>query len=233
MTSPHEQLPSGSLNPVLERLLLQQLGERLKRHRKVQGFSAVEIAKRAQVSRTTLRAVEAGDPRTSIGTYLRVMSALGTGGEVALLASGVMQGVARHTKPKSRSGPREAQVMVVAESARHSVQDLQSLVLHEEAVRLVRSNPSLLRQAQDTLERWLESGDSRSTLLWSQWREILRQRNWRKVLARNQRAQQLRQASPLTTVLPTHVRLQLLAQVNELKKGIVVGQIATCRPTSP
>jgi transcriptional regulator with XRE-family HTH domain len=205
--------------------LLQQLGERLKSHRKVQGFSAVEMAKRAQVSRTTLRAVEAGDPRTSIGTYLRIMSALGTGGEVALLASGVMQGVARHAKPKSRSGPREAQVMVVAESARHSVQDLQSLVLHEEAVRLVRSNPSLLRQAQDTLERWLESGDSRSTLLWSQWREILRQRNWRKVLARNQRAQQLRQASPLTTVLPTDVRLQLLAQVKELKKGILIGRV--------
>lgn len=213
--------------------MLQQLGERLKSHRKVQGFSAAEMAKRARVSRTTLRAVEAGDPRTSIGTYLRVMSALGTGGEVALLASGVMQGVARHTKPKSRSGPREAQVMVVAESARHRVQDLQSLVLHEEAVRLVRSNPSLLRQAQDTLQRWLESGDSRSTLLWSQWREILRQRNWRKVLSRNQRAQQLRQASPLTTILPKDARQKILEQVAELKKGLVLGQISNGRSSSP
>ena len=71
---------------VLERQLLLQLGDRLKRLRKSQGLGTVEMAKRAGISRTTLGSVEAGDPGPSIGTYLRVMSLLGVSGELALLA---------------------------------------------------------------------------------------------------------------------------------------------------
>jgi DNA-binding XRE family transcriptional regulator len=40
----------------------------------------MEMAARAGISRNTLRAVEAGDPATGIGTYLRIMSILGVGG---------------------------------------------------------------------------------------------------------------------------------------------------------
>src|SRR5262245_52823417 len=76
---------------VLERQLLLQLGDRLKRLRKEQGLGTVEMAKRVGISRTTLAAVEAGDPGPSIGTYLRVMSVLGVSGELALLAGDTMQ----------------------------------------------------------------------------------------------------------------------------------------------
>ena len=62
---------------VLERQLLLQLGDRLKRLRKAQGLGTVEMAKRAGISRTTLSSVESGDPGPAIGTYLRVMSVLG------------------------------------------------------------------------------------------------------------------------------------------------------------
>ena len=76
---------------VLERQLLLQLGDRLKRLRKAQGLGTVEMAKRAGISRTTLSSVESGDPGPAIGTYLRVMSVLGISGELALLAGDALQ----------------------------------------------------------------------------------------------------------------------------------------------
>lgn len=209
---------------VLERQLLLQFGDRLKRLRKAQGMSAVDMAGRVGVSRTTLAAVEAGDPGPSIGTYLRVMSVLGVGGELALLASDTLRTPMRPAGPaRSRNAMPEVQVTVSLDETRHRAQDLQSLALHEEAVRLVRADPALLEHARDTLERWIGAGDSRSIGLWLQWRDILQQGTWRKALGRTRRAQALRQASPLVTVLPEAVRRDVLAQVGELRKGIVLG----------
>jgi transcriptional regulator with XRE-family HTH domain len=209
---------------VLERQLLLQLGDRLKRLRKSQGLGTVEMAKRAGISRTTLGSVEAGDPGPSIGTYLRVMSLLGVSGELALLAGDALQPApAGSAAARSRRARPVVQVTVSTDESRHQVQDLQSLALHEEAVRLVRADPALLLQAQATLERWLGTGSSRSSGLWHEWQEILRQGKWRKVLGRTRRAQELRQASPLTAVLPAQVRQGVLDQVGQLRKGLVLG----------
>lgn len=209
---------------VLERQLLLQLGDRLKRLRKTQGLGTVEMAKRVGISRTTLSAVEAGDPAPSIGTYLRVMSALGVAGELALLAGDALQPApAGSAAARSRRSKPVVQVLVSADESRHQVQDLQSLALHEEAVRLVRADPALRRAAEDTLDRWLQAGSSRSNGLWLEWRDILRDGTWRKVLGRTRRAQELRQASPLVTVLPEQARQSVLAQVSNLKKGISLG----------
>lgn len=209
---------------VLERHLLLQLGDRLKRLRKAQGLGTVDMAQRVGVSRTTLSAVEAGDPGPSIGTYLRVMSVLGVSGELALLAGDTLQPPPPGTAAaQSRRARPAVQVLVSADDSRHQIQDLQSLALHEEAVRLVRADPLLLQQAQATLDRWLQSGPSRSSSLWKEWQTILAQGQWRKALGRTRRAQELRQASPLTTVLPDAVRQDILAQVNELRKGVVLG----------
>ena len=103
------------------------------------------------------------------------------------------------------------------------MQDLQSLALHEEAVRLAKADPALVQQAQDTLQRWLATGDVRSAALWSEWEDILKAGAWRKVLARTRRAQQLRQASPLVTILPPETRQSILQQVGELKRGVTMG----------
>jgi transcriptional regulator with XRE-family HTH domain len=213
--------------PVLERQLLLQFGDRLRRLRKAQRIGTVDMAERLGISRPTLRAVEAGDPGTAIGTYLRVMSALGIAAELALLSGDILQSPHQGTAAaRSRRARPVVQVSVSADEAGHQAQDLQSLALHEEAVRLVRANPELLARAQDALKGWICAGNSRSMGLWREWEDILRDRTWRKVLSRTRRAQELRQASPLVTVLPDAVRRSVLAQVRELKKGVRLGGAA-------
>ncbi|MCW5593648.1 MAG: helix-turn-helix transcriptional regulator [Burkholderiales bacterium] len=215
---------TSKVNPVLERQLLLQLGDRLKRLRKAQGLGTVAMAERAGITRNTLRAVESGDPAPSIGTYLRVMSLLGVSGELALLAGDVMQPPpADSAAARSRRAPPVVQVSVSAEEARHRLQDLQSIALHEEAVRLAKADPALVQQARETTTRWLATGDSRSASLWREWLNILGAGTWRKVLGPTRHAQQLRQASPLVTVLPKEARQRILEQVGDLRKGIELG----------
>ncbi len=210
---------------VLERQLLLQLGDRLKRLRKAQGLGTVDMAQRVGISRTTLSAVESGDPGPSIGTYLRVMSVLGIAGELALLAGDVLQAAPAGSAAARSRRPRPAvQVLVSAQESRHQVQDIQSLALHEEAIRLVQSDPALLQRAVETLARWLQAaGRSPSDSLWREWQGILERRAWRKVLGQTRRAKELRQASPLVTVLPEPVRQRILGEVNALRKGVVLG----------
>jgi transcriptional regulator with XRE-family HTH domain len=213
-----------SSTAVLERQLLLQLGERLRGLRKAHQLSAVAMAQRVGISRTTLAAVEAGDPGPSMGTYLRVMSVLGISGDLALLASDALQPApAKSAAARSRRARPVVQVSVTADSSHHDVQDLQSLALHEEAVRLLEQQPQLLDRAQATLARWLEGGPSHASALWQEWQGILQRRSWRKVLGRTRRAQELRQASPLLDVLPAAVRERVLVDIGRLKKGVVLG----------
>ena len=210
---------------VLDRQLLQQLGERLKRLRKLRKLSSVTMALNVGISRTTLASVEAGDPTPSIGTYLRIMSALGVSGELALLGSGVLQpDLPSNRKPTRRDVP-PLSVLVKATTQSHEVQDLQSLMLHQEAVRLMRNNPTLIAQAQETLARWRQSPNPHAQFLWDEWSVILHRRDWRRALSRTRRGKELRQASPLPGVLPAEVRADVLAQIGALKKGVKLGEI--------
>lgn len=97
------------------------------------------------------------------------------------------------------------------------------MALHEEAVRRVKADPDLVVKAKAVVHRWIETGDPRSASLWREWLRILEVGAWRKVLGRTRHAQQLRQASPLVTVLPEDVRQAILAQVSSLRKGVVLG----------
>lgn len=47
-------------------------------------MASTALAQEVGISRTTLHAVAAGEPAPTIGTYLRVMSALGLAGDLAL-----------------------------------------------------------------------------------------------------------------------------------------------------
>lgn len=211
---------------VLESQLLLQLGDRLKRLRKARGMGTVEMAALVGFSRNTLRAIESGDPAPSIGSYLRVMSILGVSGELAMLAGDTMQPAPKGSAAAQTLRARQAiQITVSADISRHEAQDLQSIALHRAAVDLVKTEPELLTKAQATLARWLSGGNSRSTSLWHEWEEILRKRTWRKVLGRTRRAQELRQASPLITVLPDEMRASVLNQVNLLKSGVLLGDV--------
>lgn len=226
-------MSTATINPLLERQLLLQFGDRLKHLRQARGIAAIDMAARVGVTRNTLRAVESGDPAPSIGTYLRVMSVLGISGDLALLAGDTLRPAPPGSAAASRRGRPLVKVLVSADESRHQTQDLQSLALHEEAVRMVRAQPDLVQQAQGTLQRWINAGESRSTGLWREWQDILQRRQWRKVLGRTRRAQQLRQASPLVTVLPDEVRRGVLSQMSQLKKGVVLGGADHDRPEGP
>lgn len=208
---------------LLQLHLLLQMGSKLRRLRESYGLSTVEMASRVGISRGTLRAVEAGDPTPSIGTYLKVISALGILGDFALLADDALRLVTSNTASTGASSEAPlARIVVSADTTRHRIQDLQSLALHEEAVRRVRAEPALLQQAQAVLQRWLDVGDQRSASLWAEWKDILDHRKWSKALGRTHRAQELRQASPMTAVLPPDVRKRILQEVRDLKEGIVL-----------
>ena len=214
------------IHPLLERQLLLQLGDRLKRLRSAQALGTVELAARAGISRNTLRAVEAGDPAPSMGTYLRVMSVLGIGADLALLAGDTLHPApAGSAAARSRHAAPTVQVRVSADQARHQLQDLQSLALHEAAVQCAKANPALVQQAQDTVQRWLATGDARSAPLWREWAAILEGGTWRKVLGRTRHAQQLRQASPLVTILPEESRQAILRQMARLKQGVEISSV--------
>ncbi len=209
---------------VLERQLLLQLADRLKRLRQAQGLGTVEMAARVGVTRNTLRAVESGDPATAIGTYLRVMSVLGVSGELALLAGDTLQPPpGGSAAARSRRAAPVVEVRVSAHDERHALQDLQSLLLHEEAVRRAKARPDLTDKAKAVAQHWLDTGDTRSAGLWREWLDILDAGAWRKVLGRGRRAQQLRQASPLVTVVPESVRQGILSQARALRRGVVLG----------
>jgi len=70
-----------------ENRLLRELGERLRLARRRRRLTTTTVAQRAGVSRTTLYNVEHGDPAATLGTYLRVMAALGLEGDLSLIAS--------------------------------------------------------------------------------------------------------------------------------------------------
>lgn len=195
----------------------------MKRARLNQGLTTTQMAERAGISRMTLSAVEAGEPTPTMGTYLRVMGVLGVSQNLALLASDALQpAVESGNAPRGPSG-----LVVAAGDAQHELQDLQSLMLHEEAVRLMQKKPELIQQALNTLDRWRSAGDSHSRFLWDEWSVILHRRAWRRALAQTRRSKELRQASPLPTVLPPQTRQRILDEVQRLKNGVPLGTLAT------
>ena len=210
----------------LERQLLAQYGERLKRSRQSRKMSSVNLARRVCISRTTLHAIESGNPSVTIGSYLRVMSALGMVADLALLGTRAID--VRAASSKNRSGSNQ-----LAGRGRHQLQDLQSLLMHKEAVRLIHEDPSLAQRAGATLARWCEVGDPHSNPLWEQWRQILALEDWDAALSESERGNQLRQASPLATVLPNETRLGIISKVKALKAATDSGGAAAVHPMKP
>lgn len=200
---------SVQLSSALERQLLLQLGQRLKAARQSKGLTSTELAAAAGLSRMTLSAIESGEPSPTMGSYLRVMGALGFGSDLALLAN-------------LATPPQDSQTAAAPANARFSVsrlqlQDLQSLALHQEAVRLVKRDDKLRLKALQTLEQWRTQPGSRSSPLWDEWSVVLHRKQWRRVLASTQRSNELRQASPMLSVLPEQVRQKVLDDIKNLK----------------
>jgi transcriptional regulator with XRE-family HTH domain len=188
----------------LEAELLLQLGERLKRARIERGQAAIELAQHLGISRNTLAAIEAGSGSPSMGNYLRVMSALDVAGDLVMVAG-------------RRSAGWRAPALKPIRSDAHIPQDLQSLLMHQEAVRLLKLDPALASCALHTLARWRAGGDPRTRPLWGEWERIILAGDWKAALEETERGDQLRQASPLATLLPAETRKQIIAFVKSLK----------------
>ncbi len=72
-------------HPALKRILA-QVGENIRLARLRRGFSAKLVAERAGMSRTTLRAIERGEPGVTLGAYANVLHSLGLHEDLALIA---------------------------------------------------------------------------------------------------------------------------------------------------
>ena len=59
------------------RKVLEQFGENIKLACKRRGYTQVLISERTGLSRLTIRKIENGDPKVSIGHYVAVLSVLG------------------------------------------------------------------------------------------------------------------------------------------------------------
>jgi transcriptional regulator with XRE-family HTH domain len=209
---------------ILDQQLLHQLGDRLRHQRKARALGTVAMAKLAGISRPTLRAVETGDPNTSIGVYLRVMSALGLSGELALLASNALTPSASNTAAaRSRRAQPVVSITVSADPSSSDLHDLQSLALHRAAFELMKKDEELRMRALATVRSWQQNNpNSRTAPLWREWERMLTNKTLSRALGSSARAQQLRQASPLPTILPADLRRSLLAEIGQLKRGVVI-----------
>ena len=110
------------LDSPLEQALLKQLGERLERARKQRSMSAAALAGVLGISRNTLKAAESGEASVTMGTYVRILSALGMASDLALVAcepsssqTPVDRIAARHARLESEvaQGRRDARSLVV------------------------------------------------------------------------------------------------------------------------
>lgn len=92
----------------------------------------------------------------------------------------------------------------------HQEQDARSLALHTAAVDLMRSDDALIQRALDILARWDTHVSTCSKPLRDEWVRILRERDWELALSVSERGNQLRQASPVSWLLPTERRLGII-----------------------
>ena len=56
---------------------LSQMGEQIKLARKRRKLTAVQVAERADISRSTLNLIEKGEPSVAMGAYFNVLRVLG------------------------------------------------------------------------------------------------------------------------------------------------------------
>ena len=67
--------------------LLEEMGENIKLARKRRKFTAVQVAERADIARSTLYLIEKGNPKVAFGAYFNVLRVLGLQDDVLKIAA--------------------------------------------------------------------------------------------------------------------------------------------------
>lgn len=67
--------------------LLRQMGENIKLARKRRKLTAIQVAERANIARSTLNLVEKGEPSVAMGAYFNVLRVLGLQNDIVKLAA--------------------------------------------------------------------------------------------------------------------------------------------------
>ena len=68
-------------------LLLEKMGENIKLARKRRKLTTIQVAERANISRSTLYLIESGNPSVAMGGYFNVMRVLGLQDDFLKLAA--------------------------------------------------------------------------------------------------------------------------------------------------
>lgn len=92
----------------------------------------------------------------------------------------------------------------------HIEQDRQSLMLHTAAIDLMRSDDELIDRAIGILDRWMNQSIVHSRPLLTEWKRILIEKDWDLALSSGEKGNQLRQASPVSCILPNKQRLDII-----------------------
>lgn len=100
----------------------------------------------------------------------------------------------------------------------HGPQDYQSLLMHQAAVRMVESDPSLTDKLLSILADWDTRISVRSRPLREKWVRIIQERNWDLAVEDSEAGNELRQASPMACILPNSVRFEIIRKVGSLKE---------------
>lgn len=90
---------------------LEALGKRLRLARLRCKKTAQQIAVEAGITRATLRRVEAGEPAVRIGTYLRVLTALGLAQDLVLMARDDIGRSSQNEECTGSTAPKTATAM--------------------------------------------------------------------------------------------------------------------------
>ncbi|GAA2964198.1 MULTISPECIES: helix-turn-helix domain-containing protein [Microbacterium] len=75
---------------------LRELGDHIRRWRKINGLTAVQVAERAAVTRETLRNIETGTGSPRLDSFVAVLSALG-------ITSIMLDAINPYTHPSARA----------------------------------------------------------------------------------------------------------------------------------
>lgn len=106
----------------------------------------------------------------------------------------------------------------------HQEQDARSLALHTAAIELMRADETLIQRALGILARWDSHVSVRSKPLRDEWARILHERDWALALSVSERGNQLRQASPVSCVLPNERRWEIIRATSKWPKELHPGQ---------